>query len=135
MHAIFGYLQIGEIEKIDQAFVAPKWMAYHPHINEKRRSNKTNIIYVSRENLSWNESLPGTGRFIFNDNLVLTKKGLSRSKWDLPDCFREAKISHHNDNSWKCDYFQSVVIGQEFVIEDNDQIEEWAKNIIESGTP
>jgi hypothetical protein len=67
---------------------------------------------------------------MFNDNLVLTKKGLSRSKWDLPDCFSKAKISYHNDRSWKGGYFQSAAIGQEFVIKDNEMVEGWVKNTI-----
>ena len=50
----FGYLQIGEIKKVDQGFDIPKWMVYHPHTNDKRRNNKTNTIYIARDNLSWN---------------------------------------------------------------------------------
>lgn len=131
MHAIFGYFQIGEIKKVDQGFDVPKWMAYHPHTDEKQRNNKTNTIYIARDKLSWNESLPGAGRFIFNDRLVLTKKGLSRSKWDLPDCFSDAEISYHNNDPWKDGYFQSANIGQEFVIKDNEKVEEWARGLIE----
>jgi len=81
--------------------------------------------------LSWNSTLAGAGRFVFNDKLVLTKKGLSRSKWDLPDCFREAKISYHDEDSWKEGYFQSAAIWQEFVIKDSEKIEEWARGLIE----
>jgi len=130
IHAIFGYLQIGDIIKADQQFDAPNWMMSHPHINAMRREKKTNTIYISRDSLSWNESLPGAGRFIFNDKLVLTKKGHSKSKWDLPDCFRNAEISYHK-HPWKDGYFQSAGKGQEFVIKDNRLIEEWARNIIE----
>jgi len=131
LHAIFGYLQIGKIIKVDQEFAVPKWMAYHPHTNDKRRNNKTNTIYIARDNLCWNRSLPGAGRFMFNDKLVLTKKGLSRSKWDLPECFSEADISYHSKSSWKDGYFQLAAIGQEFVIKDNDRVVEWAKSLIE----
>lgn len=113
-HAIFGYLQIGEIKKVDNRFDIPKWLAYHPHVAEERRNvepDKTkNTIYIARDNLSWNESNPGAGKFMFNDKLVLTKEGLSRSKWNLPDRFSEAKISCHNDRSWKEGYFQSAAI-------------------------
>jgi hypothetical protein len=77
------------------------------------------------------ESLPGAGRFIFNDQLVLTKKGLSRSKWVLPDFFEDAEISYHHEESWKDGYFQSAAIGQEFVIKDDAKVEEWAKNLID----
>jgi hypothetical protein len=131
LHSIFGYFQIGDIKKVNHSSDIPKWMAYHPHINERRRNNKTNTIYIARDNLSWNTSLPGAGRFMFNDNLVLTKKGLSRSKWDLPDCFKKAEISYHSKDSWKDGYFQSAAIGQEFVIKDNEMVEEWVKNLIE----
>jgi hypothetical protein len=31
-HAIFGYLQIDEIKKVDNTFDIPKWLAYHPHV-------------------------------------------------------------------------------------------------------
>jgi hypothetical protein len=130
LHAFFGYLQIGEIKKVDQGFDVPRWMIRHPHTNDERKNNKTNTIYVARDNLSWNKSLPGAGRFMFNNKLVLTKKGLSKSKWDLPDCCKEAVISYHK-HPWKDGYFQSANKGPEFVIEDNKRIEEWARNKIE----
>ena len=130
LHAFFGYFQIGEIKKVDQGFDVPKWMTYHPHINDKRKNNKTNTVYIARDNLSWNKSLPGAGRFMFNDRLILTKKGLSKSKWDLPDCFKEVDISYHK-HPWKDGYFQSADKGQEFVIKDNERIEEWARNKID----
>jgi hypothetical protein len=130
LHAIFGYLQIGEIKKIDQEINVPQWMMLHPHCNNKRKNNKTNTIYIARDNLSWDASFQGSGRFIFNDKLVLTKKGLPRSKWGLPDYFREAEISYHK-HPWKDGYFQSAGRGQEFVIKDNERIEEWARNKIE----
>jgi len=135
LHAIFGYLQIGEIAKVDHEFEVPKWMAYHPHTNKTRRNNKTNTIYIARDNLTWNELLPGAGRFMFNDKLVLTKEGFSRSKWELPECFKEAEISYHSKSSWKDGYFQSAAIGQEFVIKDSEKIEAWAKNMIEASQP
>jgi len=131
MHAIFGYLQIGKIIRVGRGGDVPKWMEYHSHANIKRRNEKANTIYIARDNLSWNESLPGAGRFMFNDKLVLTKKGFSKSKWDLPDCFREAEISYHGKSSWKDGYFQSAAVGQEFVVRDNEEIEEWAKSLIE----
>jgi hypothetical protein len=106
-------------------------MEYHPHTKGWRLNNKTNTIYIARDNLSWNRFLPGAGRFLFDANLVLTKKGLSRSKWYLPDCLRDVEISYHNKNSWRNGYFQSAAIGQEFVIKDNEKIEEWAKSVIE----
>ena len=61
----------------------------------------------------------------------MTKKGYSRSKWLLPDFFREVSIGYHSENSWKENYFQSAHRGQEFVISPNDKINLWAVNLIE----
>jgi hypothetical protein len=129
-HSFFGYLQVGEITKVNRGSDVPKWLAYHPHTSGWRLDKETNTTYIARDRSSWNESLSGTGRFMFNDRLVLTKKELSRSKWNLPNCFRDAEISCHKD-PWKDGYFQSLPRGQEFVIRDNAKIEEWAKGIVE----
>jgi len=40
LHVIFGYLQIGEIIKVDPEFDVPKWMKYHPHTNESTGTTK-----------------------------------------------------------------------------------------------
>lgn len=114
-HAIFGYFQI---DKICDGSRVPKWMSYHPHAG--------NTIHIAKNKLSWDDRLPGAGKFKFDDNLILTKNGLSRSKWDLLDFFKHAYISHHNKDSWKEEgYFQSAPIGQEFVISYNEAEPNW----------
>lgn len=132
LHIIFGYLQIGEILQVNNKINIPDWMKNHPHArDEDRKKNSTNTIYVARDNLTWDKSKSGAGVFRFNDNLVLTKKGFSRSKWELPAFFFGIKISRHSEKSWKKEgYFKSVDIGQEFIVEDNDNVENWAKQII-----
>ncbi len=135
LHVIYGYLQIDESEYISSKTNIQSWMKYHPHANmngEYARS-RNNTIYVANDKLSCNPKIPGAGVFKFDDELVLTKDGYSRSRWNLPECFKNAniEISHHNDSSWKEDYFQSACIGQEFVIKDDEKVEKWAKNLIE----
>lgn len=134
MHVIFGYLQIGKILQVNNSTVIPKWLQKHPHAScPERKKNLTNTIYIARDSLTWNKAKPGAGLFKFNDNLVLTKKGFSRSKWELPSFFRKVKISRHTEESWKEEeYFKSVDIGQEFVIEDNEEVENWAKQLIDN---
>ncbi|MDD1742889.1 MAG: hypothetical protein LUQ47_06110 [Methanotrichaceae archaeon] len=66
------------------------WLEYHPHNSEHRRKNKTNTIYVAKNQLSWNRQLLGAGTFKFNENLILTKNGLTGSKWLLPEFFKAA---------------------------------------------
>lgn len=131
-HVIFGYLQIDEV-LYTKGNNIPEWLQRHPHGTPVRSERDNNCIYIARKSASWNALLPGYGIFKYSPDLVLTKEGYSRSKWNLPDIFKNADIGYHNSNSWKDDYFQSACRGQEFVIQDNDAIEEWAKNIINIG--
>ena len=131
LHIIFGYLQIGKIMKIRSNTRTAGWMDYHPHIDsDERRKSRNNTIYIASDTLSWNSNLSGAGTFNFHEDLVLTKKGGSKSRWDLPSFFKEVKISYHSKKSWKANYFQSTGKGQEFVIHSNEKIEKWVKKLI-----
>jgi len=132
LHVIFGYLQIGETIQINETTQVPECIKHHPHVtNIDRRKSPTNTVYIARDTLTWDKGKPGAGLFNYDKKLVLTKKGLSRSKWGLPAFFKGAKISRHSRDSWKNGgYFQSVAIGQEFVIEDNAEVENWARTLI-----
>lgn len=134
LHILFGYLQIEKIIQVNDKTEIPEWMKCHPHaMDEDRKKTSTNTIYVARKSLSWNENIAGAGIFKFNKDLVLTKEGFSRSRWYLPDFFKNVKISRHSEKSWKSEgYFKSVDIGQEFIIQDNDKVENWAKNLIKN---
>lgn len=129
LHVIYGYFQIGEI--YNNGADLPDYVKYHSHANEEHQSKKTNCIYVASKNLSLNENLKGAGVLNYAPRRVLTKNGMTRTKWELPDFFRQLTISHHNQNSFKEDHFKSVDIGQEFVIEANEELVEWTKQIIE----
>jgi hypothetical protein len=131
LHLIFGYMEVDEVAKCDEDYREPIWMRGHPHLMRKRRTSDNNTIYIARDRLSWNGSISGAGVFQFNESLVLTKDGLSRSRWKLPDFFRSVCISHHSEESWKDDYFQSATIGQEFVIESSEEVENWARKLVE----
>ena len=131
-HVIFGYFQIGKIIKVNKKTILPKWMLYHPHTIKERRKVRNNTIYIARKRLSWNSKLPGAYFFDYSKNLVLTKEECSKSYWNLPAFFKNLKISYHSKNSWKNnETFKSAERGQEFVIEENEKVEEWAKNLIE----
>lgn len=132
LHIIFGYLQIDKILQVNDKTKIPAWMLNHPHARDEiRKKDSTNTIYVGKENLVWDNNKSGAGVFRFDENLILTKKGFSRSKWELPKFFNGIKISRHSEKSWnKEGYFKSVDIGQEFVVEDNNEVENWAKQII-----
>ena len=74
-------------------------------------------------------SLRGCNVLKFRRDRVLTKEGMSRRYWDLPDYFRKVQISY-NTNSWQKDSFKSADRGQEFVMEATPEILDWTKSII-----
>ena len=129
-HAIYGYLQIDKKYYTATDEKIPMWIEYHPHMSEERRMRTNNCIYVARENASWNAELPGYGCFLYDKELRLSKEGMSRSKWNLPHFFQGLDIAYHSSHSWKEGYFQSACRGQEFVIEENDIVTEWAIELI-----
>jgi hypothetical protein len=105
----------------------------HPHALSKRREKATNTIYVAADRLGLDRSLPGAGAFRFEECRVLTKPGMSRSKWGLdPDIFRGVRISYHTGAAWRDAYFQSYPRGQEYVIHANDRVIDWALSLIGS---
>jgi hypothetical protein len=55
---------------------------------------------------------------------------MSRSRWELPECLTNIQMTYHNSNSIKEDYFQSAMIGQEFVFDSNNEIENWIQEIL-----
>ena len=126
LHIIWGYLQIGRIAKGDECLD----YYWHPHCY----SWGNNTIYEASEKLIINgedTGLPGAGCLKYSDELVLTKPGETRSRWLLPDFFKEVNISCHTKDSFKPEgYFQSVKIGQEFVVSEDDRVTEWAKKLI-----
>lgn len=131
-HIIFGYMQVGEI--YTKLLNLPKELTYHPHAQNRFKEKRNNCIYKAGETLSLLSGFNGSGCLNFKKELVLTKDGYSKSRWELPDFFKYIAISYHSKNSHKSDYFQSAAIGQEFVIDENELITNWAKKIIFLGT-
>lgn len=134
IHVIFGFLQIGKIYEINLEFNVSKWMLYHPHVLNKSLRNNS-VIYESARTFSENRKIPGAGIFKFHPSLILTKEGLSASKWKLPDFLKNINISYHSNSNkygWKNEYFQSAYRGQEFIIEEDKRVLEWVIPIIEN---
>ena len=130
-HAIFGYLEIGEILTATDYADLPEWLRGHPHAAASRMAQQTNTIYIATLNLSFHPSYPGAGVFQFDDRKVLTKQGQTRSRWNLdPALFRDVKISYHSDSAWNDGYFQSYPRAQEYVVHANDPIVAWVQGLI-----
>ena len=130
-HIIWGWLQIGEIHKVDEI---PKealpWARYHPHLHPSRDKDRTNTLYIASEELRLsNRSIaPGAGCFPkFHERLVLTNPaGSGVTNWRLPRSFYpdndKSRLTYHPKlDRWDHDeeyaYLQSVGRGQEFVLD------------------
>jgi hypothetical protein len=132
-HVIWGYLQIGEILNNPTKQKYP-WLGRHPHLD---RTEPLNSIFVACDKLSWDKDLPGAGLLNYKDSLVLTKEGLSTSRWELPDFIIESYISYHSDKNRKDGYFQSALRGQEFVFsaDERPEILKWISDLIGANPP
>ena len=126
LQVIFGYLEVGEKCTSDKDIDKLVW---HPHSKGPSRFYRPNAIYTATKFLM-NTNLPGYGTFKISKDLILTKEGLSRAKWNLPNVFRGKPMTYHSDKSQKEDYFQSAMIGQEFVVESDSEITSWVLDII-----
>jgi Nucleotide modification associated domain 3 len=86
-HALWGYLQIGQVISDAASADPPKWAQGHPHFSPVYLNRRPNNVYVARRTLSepFDESLPGWGLFAWNEKLRLTRDGSSHmTKWRLP---------------------------------------------------
>jgi len=129
LHVIYGYLQVGAVYTYSTPL--PAFAALHPHAAPAYQQIKSNCIYVAGDTLSFNHKLPGAQTLAYHPGLVLTKEGMSRSRWQLPHFFKNVRMTYHNHNSFKENYFQSRAKGQEFIIEENEAVLEWVKGLIE----
>jgi len=130
-HVIFGYMEIGAIVRSNAEGKEKVWLLNHPHAKLEWANDR---IYVAAPNLSFHPALPGGGVFEFDERLRLTKKEESRrSRWNLdPRVFRNVEISYHSQASWKDGHFQSAGRGQEFVINANEGVIQWASDLIKN---
>jgi hypothetical protein len=132
LHVIFGYLQIGDIYSDYKKF--PIELLNHAHAQKKYENDKNNVIYKATTHLSFLPSVAGGGCLNYHPDLVLTKKGNSRSKWKLPSLFNNLIITYHTKKSFVDDYFKSAAKGQEFIVEESNLVTDWAKDLILKGT-
>ena len=130
-HLIWGWLQIGEIVKVDDiAQDQLDWARYHPHFN--RAEDKSNTLYISSGDLNLPGTSPGAiaGAGIFehsSERRQLTQsEASSPTHWELPTWFfpengRCPLTYHGNMDRWELTadtvLLSSVSRGQEFVLQ------------------
>ncbi|MDH4870804.1 hypothetical protein [Pseudomonas sp. BN515] len=127
---IWGWLQVGEILKVDDVPTgAMPWARYHPHFAYGQ--DASNTLYVATEGLcldGLSEYVSGAGNFrILDERLVLTAPDSTlQTRWQVPAWFapsaeRSGLSFHRNPNRWtaagdRC-MLNSAYRGQEFVFD------------------
>ena len=149
LHVLWGWLQIGEVCKVDRIKYDARfrWARYHAHF--LGGYDETNTVHVASENLDLGDSLSAPGFGVsrrFDGRLVLTEPGKGVSEWRLPRWFypdgNKTPLSYHGDLArWKYDrdyaYLQSVGRGQEFVLDLKQYPEavNWVSGLVSSVGP
>ena len=144
-HILWGWLQVGEVLRVDEHRDRLAWAGDHPHI--AIAGDPSNTLYVASDRLSVTgaSDLPGAGVFgKFAPFLQLTAPGMSGpSSWHLPAWFhpegRQSALSYHGAlAAWSRTAdgvrLQAVGRGQEFVLDADDYPESrpWATSLIRS---
>lgn len=126
---IYGYMQVGEIVKAGDTI--PEWLVTHPHASRIKDGSLKDAIFLPTETLSFVPELPGASMLRYAPDLILTAPGMSRSRWSLPNFFKEEniKIGHSPKQPADASYFQSASIGQEMIWEATDSALLWLQNI------
>jgi hypothetical protein len=123
-HIVFGYLQVGAVVQGDRVRDYP----WHPHA-ENPHPLPNNTLYLAGDRLTFSD-VAGSGVLDCRDDRVLTAPGHTQSRWRLLDWMSTATTSYHTQASIKDGYFQSAAKGQEFVVAESPQAQEWADSVI-----
>lgn len=140
-HCIYAYFKIGRILDLnnsqDMEEEALQLTKTHPHIAYKSTEyEKTNLLFVADTKLLEDSDIRGCGRLKFSESTTLTKANENKSIWQLPECFMNVNVTYHtNKKRWvelneEFCQLKSVYRGQEFVISENKNVEQWAIELI-----
>jgi hypothetical protein len=133
MHCLWGYILVDRvIDCADRTRFEP-WMFSHPHTQPAFTTRVNNTLYVAARHVP-NTGKPGAGRFLWDERLRLTCAGSKRlTDWSLPQCFRYVGMTYHGGSSiygWQGHAFRAASKGQEFVVEENQAVTDWALALI-----
>ncbi len=126
---IWGYLQVGEI--IDDPEMQKK-LWWHPHSDDYRTSDETNVIFKAAETLSFDHSKRGAGLLTFDEKRVLTRYGCNKATWKQNDIYDVFNIYGNRKNSAR-DPITSIYysgIWQELVLKESADCSKWAKYLL-----
>lgn len=148
VHALWGWLHVGEVHTIDALAESElPWARYHPHFHGE--PDPGNTLYVASDDFRMpgsrfqSEPLPGSGVFSHwhPDRMLTDPGGRLPTQWRLPDAFfpagGRAPLSYHaRRDRWQLKppycYLQCAARGQEFVIDLDayPDVADWAAGIL-----
>lgn len=130
LQVIWGYLQVGEIIRDAEAQRKYGW---HPHSSETyTQHERSNMMFVARDKLSFNENLPGAGVLKYRQDRVLTAENCTKATWVKRPIYDVDSVFGNRKNSSKiADGIYYAGIWQELGLHESPACEEWAKTIIQ----
>lgn len=135
-HAIFGYMQVGQI-CIPGSGDVPDFARGHPHV-KNAYGTRPNLLFIASHTVAWDDRRPGWGVFRWRPGLRLSADGPRRSDWLLPAAFHPSTGTsmtyNRRPDRWRHagDTVAVTVAsrGQEFVCSGNEQVSEWATQLV-----
>ena len=128
LQLIWGYMQVGKIITDEEEQKKYNW---HPHSNMDRTKNHTNVMFVAREKLSFNENQSGAGVLKYRVDRVLTAENCNKATWVKRSIYDENAVIGNRRNSSKNTHgIYYAGIWQELGLSESLECEEWAKSIV-----
>ena len=129
LQVIWGYLQVGKIIKDSNEQKKYNW---HPHASDEFISkNRSNVMFLASDKLSFNENMHGAGVLKYRIDRVLTAQNQNKATWTKRPIYDVDSIVGKRKNSSKIDdgiYYAGI--WQELGLKEKPECEEWAKSII-----
>ena len=128
LQIIWGYMQVGDI--IQDAEEQRKY-SWHPHSARDFVEEKSNVMFIGSEKLSFNPNMPGAGILKFREDRVLTAKNCNKATWVKRPFYNVDAIVGNRKNSSKiADGIYYAGIWQELGLNETLECEDWAKSIV-----
>jgi hypothetical protein len=125
LHVIYGYLEVDEVFNLEDPKVqVPDYLHYHPHVVNRANYGRRNRIYTGIK----------AGLFKFHNDLILTRSGQTRSRWELPVFFENEQfaggrtIQPLENGKIAVDFVG--INNQELLITSSRSVVSWAEDII-----
>lgn len=128
VHAIYGWLQIGEIVTDPARIARCPW---HPHAAAARLADPTNALYLPGARLSFAPTLPGCGVFPFAEKRVLTLAGCTKGVWRDNPVYRPEAVVGRRKNAAPGPGVYYAGVWQELALRESPACEAWARGLFD----